>query len=405
MALVVKDRVRETSTTTGTGTFTLAGAVTGFQTFSTAIGNTNTTYYTITNGSEWEVGIGTVAAGTLARTTIVASSNAGSAVNFSAGTKDVFCSYPADKAIYTGGSYSNPSWITSISGSIVSGNISGNAANITGTYAGTITSSQVTTGLGYTPPSNATTLSINGTSYDLSANRTWSVGTVTSVAALTLGTTGTDLSSTVATGTSTPVITLNIPTASATNRGALSSADWTTFNNKQPAGTYVTSISVASSNGFAGTSSGGATPSLTISTSITGLLKGNGTTISAGTVGTDYVAPSTATNFTAQQYFGNVALTDGATISWAANTAQVATFTFVSSNRTMGAPTGLVNGAFYALAVIQNAGSNTITWNSVFKWAGGTAPTLSTAASAKDYFVFRSDGTNLYEQGRSLGVA
>jgi hypothetical protein len=141
-------------------------------------------------------------------------------------------------------------------------------------------------------------------------------------------------------------------------------------------------------------------------TTLTGVLKGNGTSaLSAATAGTEYVAPATTTNFTAQQYFGNVALTDGATIAWAANTAQVATFTFVSNNRTMGAPTGLVNGAYYGLAVIQNAGSNTLTWNAVFKWAGGTAPTLSTGASAKDYFVFRSDGTNLYEQGRSLGVA
>jgi predicted heme/steroid binding protein len=92
------------------------------------------------------------------------------------------------------------------------------------------------------------TLTINGTTYDLSADRTWSVGTVTSVAALTLGTTGTDVSSTVATGTTTPVITLNIPTASATNRGALSSTDWTTFNNKYdlPA---LTSGSVLFSNG------------------------------------------------------------------------------------------------------------------------------------------------------------
>ena len=139
---------------------------------------------------------------------------------------------------------------------------------------------------------------------------------------------------------------------------------------------------------------------------VNGIVKGNGSgTFSAATAGTDYVAPATATNFTAQQYFGNVALTDATTISWSANAAQTATFTFVSSNRTMGAPTGLVNGAFYALAVIQNAGSNTLTWNSVFKWTGGTAPTLSTAAGAKDYFVFRSDGTNLYEQGRSLGVA
>ena len=100
MALVIADRVRETSTTTGTGTLTLAGAVSGFQTFSMAIGNTNTCYYTIANGSEWEVGLGTVAAGTLARTTILKSSNAGSAVDFSAGTKDVFATYPGDKAVY-----------------------------------------------------------------------------------------------------------------------------------------------------------------------------------------------------------------------------------------------------------------------------------------------------------------
>ena len=104
-------------------------------------------------------------------------------------------------------------------------------------------------------------------------------------------------------------------------------------------------------------------------------------------------------------YSPNIALSDAATIAWDTTAGQVATFTFVSSNRTVGAPSSLVSGAFYALAVIQNAGSNTLTWNSVFKWANGAAPTLSTAASAKDYFVFRSDGTNLYEQGRSQGVA
>lgn len=109
--------------------------------------------------------------------------------------------------------------------------------------------------------------------------------------------------------------------------------------------------------------------------------------------------------FSGAGYVANVALTDAATIAWDTNAAQVATFTFVSSSRTMGAPTNLVNGAFYALAVIQNTGSHTLSWNAVFKWASATAPTLSTAAGAKDYFVFRSDGTNLYEQGRSLGVA
>jgi len=103
MALVVNDRVKETSTTTGTGTFDLAGAVSGFETFVAGIGNSNTTYYAITNSNgEFEVGLGTVTdAGTdtLARNTIISSSNSDAAVNFSAGTKDVFCTLPASKAV------------------------------------------------------------------------------------------------------------------------------------------------------------------------------------------------------------------------------------------------------------------------------------------------------------------
>jgi hypothetical protein len=101
MALVVNDRVKETSTTTGTGTFTLDGAVTGFETFSSAIGNTNTTYYAIVNTTdgEFEVGLGTVGAGTLARTTIISSSNSDSAVDFAAGTKNVFVTLPASKSV------------------------------------------------------------------------------------------------------------------------------------------------------------------------------------------------------------------------------------------------------------------------------------------------------------------
>jgi hypothetical protein len=102
MALVLADRVKETTTTTGTGTLTLAGAATGFQSFS-VIGNGNTTYYAISSsgGSQWEVGIGTYTSSgtTLARTTIIASSNGGSAVNLSAGTKDVFVTYPSGKSV------------------------------------------------------------------------------------------------------------------------------------------------------------------------------------------------------------------------------------------------------------------------------------------------------------------
>jgi hypothetical protein len=132
---------------------------------------------------------------------------------------------------------------------------------------------------------------------------------------------------------------------------------------------------------------------------------GNGTSAFGNESNLTYDATNNRLGVVGTGYSPNIALTDAATIAWDTTTGQVATFTFVSSNRTMGAPTSLVSGAFYALAVIQNSGSNTLTWNAVFKWANGTAPTLSTAASAKDYFVFRSDGTNLYEQGRSQGVA
>ena len=103
MPLVVADRVRETTTTTGTGAVTLAGAVTGYQSFS-AVGNGNTTYYTINAGSQWEVGIGTYsgAGPSLSRDTVLESSNSGSLVDFAAGTKDVFLTYPAEKSISDG---------------------------------------------------------------------------------------------------------------------------------------------------------------------------------------------------------------------------------------------------------------------------------------------------------------
>ena len=101
MALVLKDRVKETTTTTGTGTYTLAGAVTGFEAFS-SVGDGNTTYYACTEGTDFEVGIGTYTASgtTLARTTILQSSNSDSAVSWSSGTKTIFCAQPAEKAVF-----------------------------------------------------------------------------------------------------------------------------------------------------------------------------------------------------------------------------------------------------------------------------------------------------------------
>jgi hypothetical protein len=103
MALALKDRVKETTTTTGTGTVTLAGAAAGFQSFA-AVGDGNQTFYAISDAvtGDWEVGVGTYTASgtTLSRTTVVSSSNSGSLVNFAAGSKDVFVTYPSSRAVY-----------------------------------------------------------------------------------------------------------------------------------------------------------------------------------------------------------------------------------------------------------------------------------------------------------------
>ncbi len=103
-----------------------------------------------------------------------------------------------------------------------------------------------------------------------------------------------------------------------------------------------------------------------------------------------------AREYTATQNFNETTLADGATIDWDASANQVASVT-LAGNRTMAAPTNLVAGATYILRVVQDGtGSRTLTWNSVFKWSGGTAPTLSTGADAIDLISFYSDGTNLY---------
>lgn len=176
------DRVLETTTTAGTGTLTLAGAVTGYRSFNTAFSNGDVVFYSIDNGQgEWEVGYGSVGTGSLTRSTVLDSSNGGSLVVFSAGLKQVWCDAPSISLLPD--QTSNSGKVLSTDGSVPS---------------------------------------------------------------------------------------------------------WITPN----AGT-VTAVSVATANGLAGTSSGGATPALTLSTTVTGVLKGNGTTISAAVSGTDY-APATS---------------------------------------------------------------------------------------------------------------
>jgi len=166
MALVVRDRVKETTTTTGTGTITLLGAVSGYQAFS-VIGNTNTTYYAIVDSAAgtWEVGIGTYSTTgpTLSRDTILESSSGGTAISFAAGTKDVFCTYPAERSMYVDGTTITPATAATLP--VVSG----------GTGAATLTVNNVLLGNGTSalqvvaPGTTGNVLTSNGTTWTSAA--------------------------------------------------------------------------------------------------------------------------------------------------------------------------------------------------------------------------------------------
>ncbi len=132
------------------------------------------------------------------------------------------------------------------------------------------------------------------------------------------------------------------------------------------------------------------------SVSITGL--------STSATGTVLTLSDSNILFAKKGYFAEQTLTDGATIDWNLSTQQVAKVT-LGGNRTLNAPTNQQAGAFYSLAIIQDGtGSRTLTFNSAYKFTGATAPTLTTTASAKDIIIFKSDGTNLLEVGRSLNI-
>jgi hypothetical protein len=217
MAFAIADRVQETTTTTGTGTVVLDGAVTGYQSFA-VVGNTNTTYYTIAdqNGANWEVGIGTYYSGntSLDRTTILASSNSNAAVVFTSGIKSVFVTYPAEKAIYSDSG--NVTTITNFA--------SANVFITGGTINGVAISNATYGGLGTMSTQNANAVTITGGSVNATITGTLNAsninsGTVgvayggTGVANLTAGyvVTGNNTSSVVliAPGTSGNVLTSN----------------------------------------------------------------------------------------------------------------------------------------------------------------------------------------------------
>jgi len=194
MALVLKDRVKETSTTAGTGTLTLDGAVTGFQSFS-AIGNGNTTYYAIVDNATgaWEVGIGTYTSSgtTLSRTTVLSSSNGGSLVSFAANPKDVFVTYPSEQGVWTNASgvvaQTSFGAITATSAALTSGTITTAPSNATDIvnkeYADSISS-----GLNYHQPVNyASTAALPTYTYNNGASGVGATITAVANGALSMG--------------------------------------------------------------------------------------------------------------------------------------------------------------------------------------------------------------------------
>jgi hypothetical protein len=128
------------------------------------------------------------------------------------------------------------------------------------------------------------------------------------------------------------------------------------------------------------------------------------TGLSTSATGTVLTLSDSNILFAKKGYFAEQTLTDGATIDWNLSTQQVAKVT-LAGNRTLNAPSNQQAGAFYSLAIIQDGtGSRTLTFNSAYKFTGAVAPVLTTTASAKDIIIFKSDGTNLLEVGRSLNI-
>jgi hypothetical protein len=392
MAFVIKDRVKETTTTTGTGTVTLLGAVSGFEAFS-VIGNTNTTYYAIVHQSadEWEVGIGTYTASgtTLARTTVLSSTNSDAAVDFAAGTKDVFVTYPADKAVYV-----------SASPAFVDVSVGGALTGVSAAFTDHVSVGSLAV-VGATSIGGALSGVSATFSNHVSANTLGVVG-ITSIGGSLVGTSATfgdhvSVSSFTATGhvsastfAATGIVSVggSLVGTSATfgDHVSVSSMAVTgnvTATNFYGGGANLTGVQ-ATSAALATNVSGGyavlTSAQIRGDVSVGGVLFVNAT---AG-IGVGVAAPLAQVHIAQNAIADIVSLTDGTSVSISFQNGQNFHLT-LEGNRTLESPNHSVPGQVGSIFLVQDGtGSRTLSYGANWEFPAASAPTLSTSAAAVD---------------------
>ena len=364
MAFTLKDRVKETTTTTGNGTVTLLGAVSGFEAFS-VIGNTNTTYYAIVHQSEdeWEVGIGTYTASgtTLARTTVLSSTNSDAAVVFSAGTKDVFVTYPADKAVYV-----------SASPAFVNVSIGGALTGVSAAFTNHVSVNSLAV-VGATSIGGA----LSGVSATFSNHV--SANTLAVVGATSIGGALSGVSATF----SNHVSANTLGVVGITSIGGSLVGTSATFSNHVSANTLAV-VGITSIGGsLVGTS---ATFGDHVSVSSLGV---------TGNIGVGVAAPLARIHIAQNAIANIVSLTDEANVSISFQNGQNFSLT-LEGNRALSNPTECVPGQVGSIFLVQDGtGGRTLSYGTSWEFPGASAPTISTSGGAvdrMDYIVRTSTG-------------